>query len=172
MSKPVTCQPSAARKSELRPCPMPMSSAVPGLRPFTASARNLLNWCSLPSRLAYRSFQTWSADFFGACPSASNGAHTRIATIDRIIRFSSRREPTRFSGALEIRAHAGRALPGLVDDYAVREDEGALAPLRRGGRADGHARADADPGAAAAADPHAADAEADTRARLCDRDGL
>jgi len=41
-SNPVTSHPSRARKSELRPCPIPTSNARPGLRLRTASARNAL----------------------------------------------------------------------------------------------------------------------------------
>src|SRR6185436_8272965 len=70
-------------------------------------------------------------------------------------------------GPPEIRAHAGRSYPGLIDHHAVLEDQSTLAAIGRRSRADRHARAHADSHPApAATHPHAADAEADARARL------
>src|SRR5690349_17642634 len=79
--------------------------------------------------------------------------------------------PSPNSGPLEVRAHAGRTVPVLVDYAAIVEHERALALLRGCWRADRDTHADADSHAAAtAADSRAAKADADARARL--RDGL
>src|SRR3954451_3041110 len=70
-------------------------------------------------------------------------------------------------GALEVRAHAGRPVPVLIDDAPVLENQRALALVRWRRRAHRDAHADADTDApAAAADPRAAEANADARAGL------